>query len=103
VTAHRDQPEWHGLEWLSWFDLAWYRENNDRRPVSWSVQIALLHAGQYASHIDLYGADCRGTTDATGYNGENRTDDRWQREEADLSSTIALLNEHGVTVNRITP
>ncbi len=56
-----------------------------------------------ARHVDLFGADCRGTTDVSGYEGEDRTLERWRREELDLAATFQLLADHGTTVNRVPP
>lgn len=76
-------------------------------PINWSVQSALCHAAwRGATRIDLYGCDnaASGTpVDCTGYAGEARTAERWEREERDLAITFALLAESRVTIHRIAP
>ena len=72
------------------------------RAINWSLQAALCHAAQLgAQTIDIYGCDLIGVDDATGYKGEDRTGDRWKRENADLSFTIHILQQHNVTVRRL--
>ena len=77
------------------------------RPINWTVQSALCQAHALgAKHVDLYGCDGAAggrVEDATGYRGEDRTAERWEREERDLAWTKALLAEHGTTINRIEP
>ncbi len=75
------------------------------RPINWSVQSAMCHAAHLgAKLVRLYGADginSTSTIDASGYKGEDRTRDRWEREERDLAFTTELLAGSGVTVERI--
>jgi hypothetical protein len=62
----------------------------------------MCHAAQLGcKHLRLYGCDLAGREDCTGYVGEDRTEDRWERERKNLDYTIALLSERGVTTERI--
>lgn len=93
---------------ITWENVALiHRHFKEGRPVNWSVQAALCLAEQLgADHVILYGADGRrsvGTIDASGYKGEDRTAERWEREENDLAFTIAMLAGRGTTVERIAP
>lgn len=93
---------------ITWENVALIHQHfKEGRPVNWSVQAALCLAEQLgARHVTLYGADGRrsvGTIDASGYKGEDRTTERWEREENDLAFTIAMLAGRGTTVQRIEP
>jgi hypothetical protein len=109
MAATRDQmqsdPGWANLRWRIWSDAPLIdAHERSGRPINWSLQSALCHAVALGvRHVDLYGCDLAGTTDATGYVGEDRSADRWARERSDLDYTIALLAPHGLTVRRITP
>jgi hypothetical protein len=98
---------WGGIEFTGWERLRFYAAHNLRRPVSWSVQVALLHACELgATQIDLFGCDGihgPGGPDITGYPGDFRCNERWQREEAELIITIQLLAEQGTVVRRYLP
>ncbi len=101
-------PSWAGIIWVGWGSIPRIHAHKAHgRPLSWSMQVALCHAGQLkAKHIDLYGADgaAGGTPiDCTGYAGEDRTPERWRREELDLALTIELLAADGIVINRISP
>lgn len=95
-----------GCRVVAWDDIplvsAQYRAG---RPMNWTVQVALGLAQHFGAHtVDLYGADGRystSTVDAAGYAGEDRTAERWEREERDLAYTTDLLLSQGCTVNRI--
>lgn len=93
---------------LTWDNVALIHQHKaEGRPINWGVQSALCFAEQLgADHVILYGADGRrsvGTIDASGYKGEDRTAERWEREENDLAFTIAMLASRGTTVQRIEP
>ena len=93
---------------LAWDAVPLIGEHARRgRPINWSIQSAMCHAAHLgAKTVRIYGADgarSTSTVDASGYAGEDRTADRWEREENDLAFTTALLGEHGVTVERIAP
>lgn len=93
---------------LGWENVALIHEHTKQgRPINWSVQAALCLADQLgADHVILYGADGRksvGTIDASGYKGEDRSAERWEREESDLAFTIAMLAGRNTTVQRIEP
>lgn len=103
-------PVWASFPLVPWADVPLIDEHEKRgRPLSWSVQTALCHASHLgATQVDLYGCDVFRsdfdpwqTTDATGYEGEDRNRTRWDREREDLRLTFALLFEHGTTVLRI--
>lgn len=103
IKACKDKHGWINVpRWKPWDSLELLEAQNARRPLTWSVQAALLHAGERHKEIHLYGVDLCGVQDVAGYRGEERTDDRWARERKDLLSTLAVLSEHGVTVKRIT-
>lgn len=98
----------NGLEVLTWENVSLIHQHTaEGRPINWSVQAALCFAEQLgADEIILYGADGRNSTstvDASGYGGEDRTPDRWEREERDLAYTIAMLNGRSTKVTRIEP
>lgn len=108
VETVSGDPAWAGLTWVRWDHLPLIDQHKLRgRPLAWSVQVALCHAAHLgAAHVDLYGADgaAAGTAiDCTGYPGEDRTPERWRREELDLALTIELLAELGITIHRISP
>ncbi len=96
---------WKGRVIATWGEVPLIDEHHRRgRPINWSLQSALCQAAMLdAKRIDLYGCDMAGVEDAAGYRGEDRSDDRWERERGDLDFTITLLADHGITVNRITP
>ncbi len=77
------------------------------RPINWTVQSALCHARHLgAERVDLYGCDGAAgnqVEDATGYRGEDRSAERWAREESDIEWTRSILAEFGATVHRIKP
>jgi hypothetical protein len=83
------------------------RHHEQGRPIAWSIQSAMCFAAQLgARHVILYGADGAksvGTIDASGYKGEDRTDDRWAREERDMAFTTEMLAGEGISVERIAP
>ena len=92
----------------TWADIPLIGEHHRRgRPINWTIQAALCMAAEMgARNVDLYGADGAASTtpiDASGYRGEDRTSERWAREESDLSWTRTILAELGTIVNRITP
>lgn len=98
----------NGLEVLTWENVSLiHQHTTEGRPINWSVQAALCFAEQLgAREIFLYGADgikSTTTVDASGYKGEDRTPDRWQREEHDLAYTIAMIQGRSTTVHRIDP
>lgn len=108
VTECCRADHWTGLDWLTWEDLALHEAHNaalaaaGRRPISWSIQSALLlahHLGHSVARV--IGADMIGEADCTGFVGEDRSNDRWQRERLDLKTTIAVLAENGCTVEGI--
>lgn len=105
VRRLRDRPTWAALALRSWDDVPGIAAQQAAgRPINWSMQAALLHAAHLgARRIDLYGCDLAGVPDCTGYAGEDRTADRWQREARGLSETTQYLAEHGVAVQRIRP
>lgn len=95
-------------EVITWDNVSLIHEHfKQGRPISWSVQAALCLAEQLgAREVILYGADGRrsvGTIDASGYKGEDRSAERWEREESDLAFTIAMLADRKTTVQRIEP
>lgn len=107
-TLVRFKPMWPDLLWHSWEEYGLMDEHAAfGRPLSWSVQAALCHAFALgAKRIDLFGCDgVRSTTtiDCTGYAGEDRSQDRWQREALDLGTTYGILGACGVTFNHIHP
>ncbi len=85
IPQVRHLDGWGGLEWTAWEKSRHFNEHKIGRPVNWSVQAALLHACDLgATHIDLYGCDSIHTKtreDCTGYLGQDRTLERWKREE----------------------
>ncbi len=108
IRGFRDKPGWTGLTWHSWESYALMDEHLALgRPISWSVQAALCHAYALGARtIDLYGCDgLRSTTilDCTGYGGEDRSQDRWQREALDLAITYRLLQGRNIVINHIHP
>ncbi|MBA3589962.1 hypothetical protein [Methylibium sp.] len=106
VADHlRRQPGWSLLRLVGWGGVQMIAAHAARgRPLAWSVQVALCHAAESATSIDLYGCDgaAGGTPiDCTGYTGPDRSDERWAREELDLAVTVDLIAARGVTVHRI--
>lgn len=100
----RTLPDWLGVKkWVPWSNVSFIdRHVKTGRHINWSLQAALCHAAELgAKTIDIYGCDLAGTVDASGYGGEERTEDRWQREARDLQFTTEFLSGHGVTINRI--
>ena len=101
-------PDIAGSQVIGWPEVPLIEEHTKRgRPINWTVQSALCFAAHLGTlHVDLYGADGAASTstiDASGYRGEDRTAERWAREESDLSWTRTILAEFGTTVNRIAP
>lgn len=97
-------PDWMYVEtWVEWSDVHLIKEHEKRgRPINWGIQAALCHAYELgAKEIDIYGCDLAGVEDATGYGGEERTEDRWQREARDLQFTRDLLHSMGIQTTRI--
>ncbi len=99
-------PAWNGLAWVDWAAIPLIATHKHRgRPLAWSMQAALCHAAHLgATAIDLVGADGAASTtpiDCTGYAGEDRTRERWGREELDLALSIELLTAAGICVRRI--
>jgi hypothetical protein len=93
---------------ITWENVALIHQHAKQgRPINWSVQSALCLAEQLgARHVILYGADGRrsvGPIDAAGYRGEDRTAERWEREERDIAYTVEMLAGLGTTVQRIEP
>jgi hypothetical protein len=106
IPEVRDLPAWRGLKWIGWKDVPLIEEHQRRgRPLAWSVQAALcLAAAKGAAAVDLYGADGIAggqVEDCTGHPGDDRTLERWKREELDLALSTDLLAELGVAVTRI--
>lgn len=101
-------PAWAGMRWVDWQDVPLIQVHHQRgRPLAWSMQAALCHAAHIgAKHVDLFGADGAASTtpiDCTGHPGEDRTRERWGREELDLALSIELLAAAGTTVHRLSP
>jgi hypothetical protein len=93
---------------LTWENIALiHQHTKEGRPINWGVQSALCFAEQLgATAITLYGADGRksiSTIDASGYKGEDRTAERWEREENDIAYTFAMIRSRGTTIERIDP
>lgn len=106
--AEADARAFTSSQVITWENVSLiHRHHAQGRPINWSVQAALCFADQLgASRVILYGADGRnstGTVDAAGYGGEDRTAERWEREEHDLAYTIKMLAGLGTTVQRIEP
>lgn len=98
----RDDPDWTGIRYRTWNSVRLIADHKTRgRPLNWSLQAALCFAADLgATHIDIYGCDLAGVTDASGYRGEDRSEDRWLREARDLQFTRDLLAAAGVTTTR---
>ncbi len=87
-------PAWAGLAWVSWSQIPLIAKHHARgRPLNWSVQAALCHAHRLGA----------AAIDCTGHAGEDRTPERWRREDEDLALTVQLLADAGVAVTRIPP
>ncbi len=75
------------------------------RPINWTVQSALCLAKSLgALRVDLYGCDGAAggqVEDATGYRGEDRSAERWEREASDIEWTRSILAEFGIIVHRM--
>lgn len=91
------------VHWHRWSSVPLIGKHKELgRPLNWSLQAALCHAAHLgAKEIDIYGCDLAGVEDATGYGGEERTEDRWQREARDLQFTRDLLHSAGIQTTRI--
>lgn len=99
----KDDPAWSGIELCAWSSVPLIAKHKELgRPINWSVQVALCHAAHIGMQsIDLIGCDMRGDADATGYGGEDRTEDRWKRERSDIEFTKSLLHGMGAAVHRV--
>lgn len=102
VQKKKTLENWGGLQWHGWSDIPLIAEHRHRdRPINWSLQAALCFAAyKGATQVDIYGCDLVGVEDATGYGGEDRTEDRWRREARDLQFTRDLLKSFGINTTR---
>jgi hypothetical protein len=96
-------PPWDPTPWCSKLGLHHWEHldlANRDAPCNYSAVAALAYAVQFRAVVDVYGADMRGTAGVDGIGGENRSDERWERERRDLAAVVA---RSGARVRRITP
>lgn len=75
---------WHHVEACFWDDLTYAHGGT---PCNFSAPSAVACAIAWgAQEVDLFSAEMRGTGGVDGTTGENRSDDRWQREARDLQA-----------------
>jgi hypothetical protein len=95
-------PPWDPTPWRRRMSVAFWEHldlANRDAPCNYSAVAALAYAVQFRAEVDVYGADMRGTAGVDGIGGENRSDERWERERRDLAAVVA---RSGARVRRIT-
>lgn len=104
MEAREDDPAWSGQRFHAWQDLGLWDEHRKGRPLQWGVQAALLLAAELSPEVHLWETilqhEPSTREDCNGYPGTFRSEERWNKERADLLFTISLLERHNINVTR---